>query len=190
MVCCAAEASCGNGLHDADQGGVVMKSLGPKGGEILLKEGTLKVFQGCLTDPADITLRRYVAIGHGGAIGPVFELKVPDQSTFQNDPDINIATSSAIASATHASGDPTYGIGFLVPSEEQWFWGTTTALDGCEDSSVCGAVQIEQFKRSWPTVLEMAIVQHCGNGLPACPSRQVCNGNACQDCAATNQCNS
>jgi hypothetical protein len=183
----AATVSCGSGIRDGRGDLYATKTIGPEGGQILLREATLSFEKNCVATPATITLRRYDSIAQTGSIGPVFEIEIPRPDTFINDPTIGISTLDTVAI------DSKYIIGFLVPTIEQWV-PDTTRPSKCAASSVCGDVQIIGFTNPGgtlqpdlkTTILELAIVQQCNNTSWLCPTGQnlACNSSACQQCPA------
>jgi hypothetical protein len=185
----ASGIACGAGIQDGRGEVYATRIVDPSGGYIVLREATLDVKQDCVRGPVPITLRRYDSIEHSGAVGPVFEIEVPTPDTFQQDPQIEIATSSL----TVTSPNPV--IGFLVPGadNEQWVPDGTSPV--CP-SSVCGPVQSQTFTHPGSAaspvvttrVLLLAIVTQCATNVD-CPSNQACNSNACQECPKGSPCN-
>jgi hypothetical protein len=110
-VAAAAGLSCGAGIHGDEGWYYVSGSIDSSGGQLVLREGTLIVARNCVEEAVPITLRRQDRIDHSGAIGPVFTIEVPSPTTFVNDPQINIATSAAVASSASST------IGYIVNTE-------------------------------------------------------------------------
>jgi hypothetical protein len=178
-------AGCGNGIRDVNAEDSVTTNIDPSGGQIRLMEGVLDLAHGCVDAPTPITFGRYHSVDHVGAVGPVFEVRVPEPSTFQLDPHIGISTSSDV----HA--DPRNVIGFMIPVIGQWVPATTPVGDfTCPPSSVCGTVQRLAYVNPGnlgdagvtTRTLDLAIVRKC-NATEECPSDQACSSGACQACA-------
>jgi hypothetical protein len=196
LVACVAGLSCGTGIRDGNDEESVARTIGPEGGQIAFMEGTLDILPTSVDGFAKITLHRYPSIKHAGAIGPVFEIQVPDPRTFNNDPIIEVVTSSEVVNGV---GNV---MGLLVPGVDQWF-PTTTRISSissdfsCPSSNICGVLQIEEFTSpdggknpdiTSTKTIQFAIVRHCDSD-DACPSQQACNSGACQQCALNGPCN-
>jgi hypothetical protein len=187
VLAVAASVSCGTGIRDGQGDLYATKTIGPEGGQIVLREATLDFGLNCVDPPAPITLRRFDSIAQTGAVGPVFQIQVPSPGTFNNQPTITISTLDTVAS------DSRYAIGFLVPAIRQWFPNTNTNPPPCAASSaLCAEVQIQSFTQpNGPqdplktTTLDLAIVQKC-MANSECPTGQnmVCSGTACQLCSS------
>jgi hypothetical protein len=193
LVACAAGLSCGTGIRDGNDEESVTRTIGPEGGQIAFMEGALDILPTYVDGFAKITLYRYASIKHTGAIGPVFEINVPDPETFKKDPIIEVVTSSEVA---NGSGNV---MGLLVPGVNQWFPTTSsTPIDfSCPSLNVCGALQREEFTRpdggkntsiTSTTTIQFAIVRQCDSDGD-CPSQQACNSHACQQCVLNGPCN-
>jgi hypothetical protein len=184
--------SCGTGIRDGEGDLYVRKTVGPAGGQLVLGEATVDVWQDCLASPTPITLRRYATIDHSGAVGPVFEIQVPTPDTFKNDPRIGITTSAVVADNSASK------IGFLVPgvANEQWVPDSKPASPPCFPPVVCGPVQILEFTNPGgtndpaltTTRLQFAIVTQC-QSTGNCSASQACNSGACQECPTGALCN-
>ena len=194
LVACAAGFSCGTGIRDNSYEGAVTQKIGPEGGQIALMEGTLDILPDCLGVSTPITLRRYPSIKHTGAIGPVFEIQVPEPGTFTHDPVIEILLPSEVAT------DPkkAYEMGLLVPGVDQWFPITTLLSSDftCPSANACGDLQINEFTSpdggqdkniTETTVLQFAIVQSCLE-TKECLKGLACNSHACQECPTGSIC--
>ena len=183
--------SCGTGIRDGEGPLFESKVIGQQGGRIEVGEATLDIWKDCLSAPALITLRRFPAITHTGAVGPVFEIEIPAPDTFINDPQIGIQTWPDVAKAS------TSVIGFLIPGVDgaQWVPDSPAVLPVCDSGVVCGPVQILSFTKPGgstnPTLttskLDLAIVQKC-SGTSECPVNQACSSGACQACATGGEC--
>jgi hypothetical protein len=191
LVACAAGVSCGSGIHDVNAEDSVTTTMGPEEGKIQLMEGTLDVGSGCLDSQTTIKFQRYPAVSHSGAVGPVFELRVPEPGVFVKDPFIGIATSPEI------QHDQDLKIGLLVPGIDQWFPATTVSANYvCPSSAKCADVQRLEFSNPGgrgdagltTTVLQLAIVRGCSQPS-VCPSHQTCSAGACQQCTTSGPCN-
>ena len=185
FVAGAAALSCGAGVHDGRGEVFATQTIDQAGGQIVLREATLDVWQDCLLGPSAITLRRYDSIDHSGAVGPVFEVQVPAPDAFINDPRIGIEASPVVA------GSASSVIGFLIPgvANEQWVSDSDPAAP-CTASVVCGPVHGQIFNGASlkTTVLLFAIVSQCIT-IADCPSQQTCNSGACQKCPVGSPCN-
>jgi hypothetical protein len=190
-VAAAAGISCGAGIHGDEGWYYVSKTIDARGGELVLRDGRLDVWENCVGDvPAMITLRRYDHIVHTGAVGPVFEVKAPDAETFVNDPRISIASPAGVDSAQG------FAIGYIVTNRngnEQWIPDTPPIPPDCAAGTICGPVQAGSFRNpasdADPTsAVKFAIVKKCGS-IGECPSKQACNSGACQECPTGAECN-
>jgi hypothetical protein len=166
---------------------VTSKTLDARGGQIVLGELTLDVWENCLASSATIIVRRYDTIKHTGAIGPVFEIELPSANTFINDPQLSI-TPSADALACDSCT-----IGFLVPSltPQQWVPDSPATPPACLPGVVCGPLQIQSYAKDSAyatTIVQFAIVKQCGSNSD-CLSKQACNSRACQQCPTSGLCN-
>jgi hypothetical protein len=185
VLAAAAGLSCGAGIHGDVGWYHVSQTVDKDGGKLTLREGTLIVYQNCVTEPTPIILRRHDSIDHKGAIGPVFEIELPSANTFVNDAQINIATSAAVAN------DDSSVIGFIVENRDgskQWVPDTPPYTLDCPESSVCGPVQAGSFSNPSgdadpAKTVEFAIIKKCG-ARQECPSKQTCSSGACQWCSA------
>jgi hypothetical protein len=190
LAVAAAGLSCGSGIKTIDSQVILSQVVDSKGGLLVLREARLDVCAGCVLASSTIVMRRYETIEHTGAIGPVFEIEVPDPKTFERDPQINIATSADVIGLRGAK------IGFLIPNAtpEQWFPESHTTELLCQSGFVCGPVQRETFTNpdgdpTNPTrFLQLAIIQPCG-GTSECPYNQACYSGACQQCIDYSECN-
>jgi|GEM_PF-6492456 len=192
FVAGTATLSCGPGVHDGRGEVFTSQTIDQRGGQLVLREGTLDVWQECLSGPVTITLRRYDSIDHRGAVGPVFEIQVPTPDTFRKDPRIGIAASSLVA------GSASSVIGFLVPgvASEQWVPDSSVTISDCLPGVVCGPVQRLSFINPGgsidpsltTTLLRLAIVTRCTSNED-CASQQACNSGACQQCPTSSLCN-
>jgi hypothetical protein len=189
VVAAAAGISCGAGIHGDEGWYYVSGSIDSSGGQLVLREGTLLVARNCVEEAVPITLRRQDRIDHSGAIGPVFTIEVPLPTTFVNDPQINIATSAAVAGSASST------IGYIVNTQAgpQWIPDSPPFPPECPEGTVCGPVQTGSFRNpasdADPSrVVQFAIVKKCGS-LGECPSKQACNSGACQACPTGAECN-
>jgi hypothetical protein len=188
---CGAGISCGAGVHDADEEQSVTVPIGQAGGRIEFMGGRLDVCPACLARETDIKFTWHRTIAHVGALSPVYDIEVPEPDTFRNDPKITISTTKDI------EANPRSVIGFMVPGIDQWVPNTSTAADGCPDSTVCGPVQSQTFGAAdsqtpgtTTNVVRLAIVASClGDSRSSCPSGQSCvSSNACQECPPDSPC--
>jgi hypothetical protein len=193
VLAVAFAASCGTGIRDGQGDWYVSKTIDQSGGQLVLGEATLDIKDHSLkSPPALITLRRFPAVQHSGAVGAVFEIQIPIPDTFSNDPRIAISTSDAVATATGSM------IGYLVPGadNEQWIPDSSQAVPPCSGPVVCGPVQSQEFTNRGgaadsgltTTRLQFAIVTQCDSAA-ICPIGQTCSSRACQQCAAGGPCN-
>ncbi len=192
VLAMATTTSCGTGIRDGEGYAYVTKTIGPEGGQIVLREATLAIYPQNLKEPATISMRRFPIIDHAGAVGPVFEIQIPTPTTFDLDPDIRIVTSDVVAS------NPASRIGFLFPgiANEQWVPDTSSPFQPCSPPTVCGPVQRDGFIHpggtgsalSPTTTLDFAVVTQCGS-IGDCAARQTCSSNACQQCYTVTSCN-
>ncbi len=193
-ACLAAGAgvSCGT-IRDGKGEVYTTKTVGPAGDQLVLDGAVLDVWQDCLDAPAALTFRRYETIAHAGAVGHVFELRVPTPTTFKNNAGLIIDTTPEVAA------DPRSGIGFLIPGveNEQWVPSSSDFGGDCPQGSVvCGAVQAGSFNSPGgntppefaTTVLLFAIVTRC-TSIADCGPWQACNSGACQQCPTRGECN-
>lgn len=183
LVAWTGVVSCAGGIHDTNDEPSVATTIGIGGGHIAMMEAVLDVPRGSLSSDQVIRVSRFKSIGHTGALSPVFEIEVPEQTTFSQDPTIGILTTPQLAA------DADQVIGFLVPAEQQWIpvQGQTSTVP-CDPSTVCGPVQSEAFTRHKTTVLDFAIVTLCAGGRD-CPAGQSCaSSGACQQCPEGSAC--
>jgi hypothetical protein len=203
ISCCAVAAclaggvvvSCGQGISDGRGEFFATQTFDVPGGRMQVKGATLDLWPGSVAGPADITMRRYDQVAPAGAVGPVFEIELPSADTLQLDPRLGIQTTPAVLGSARAT------IGFLSPMASGLpLWvpnSTTTILDGCPESALCGPVQIQSFTnpggattpQSPPTsVLRLAIIMKCESRAD-CLSNQSCQSGACQQCLSPSDCN-
>jgi len=191
---CVAGLSCGTGIRDGNDEESVSRTIGPEGGQIAFMEGTLDILPNYVEGLPKITLHRYASIKHTGAIGPVFEIQVPDPGTFSNDPIIEVVTSSEVANGV---GNV---MGLLVPGVDEWFPTTSSTPSdfSCPSSNVCGALQRIEFTRpdggknaviTSTKTIQFAIVQQCSE-TKECLKGLACNSGACQECPEDSPCSS
>ena len=187
----AAAVSCGVGIHTPEGWMFVSKEMDSRGGNVNLREATLELKPNCLEQPAAITLSRLGSIEHSGAVGPVFEIVLPDPYTLKGTAQLDITASPKVLSAP----EPGFAVGYIEQTSngKQWVPDSTKPRPSCPAGTVCGRVQVDNFASpggiGGPTeIVRFAIVKRC-NTTEACPHKQECSSGACQQCAMDTPCN-
>jgi hypothetical protein len=193
MVASSLAVSCGSGIHSGKGEVFESATVEPAGGTVAVEDGILRLYQGAVTSPSVITLRRYDEVVPAGAVSPVFEVQLPTPDTLKVDPRLDIHSAAAVSSA------PTlFTMGFLSPmSTDLWIWvpDSTSSYPDCAEGYVCGPVQGQSFTKPAgggvipPTdVLRLAILRTC-KAITDCGSSQTCQSGVCQQCLSPTNCN-
>jgi hypothetical protein len=191
IVAAAATISCGAGIHTAEGWTFVEKEMDSSADSISLREATLEMKAGCLDQPTEITLRRHIHYKHSGAVGPIFEIQLPNDHALKNTAQLDITAPSEVIHAP----DPVYTIGYIEAADygPQWVPDMTEPRLSCPEGTVCGRVQVSNFANPGgiggaTRIVSFAIVQLCTR-IENCPDKQNCSSGACQECSADTPCN-
>jgi hypothetical protein len=188
--------SCGKGISDGRGEVFAFSTADPtNGARIELGEATLNIYPGDVDQPRTIALRRYNEVIPSGAVGPVFEIALPTSDSLVAEGRLDIRVPAEVLAAPAGS----YVMGFLVPSGLpigwQWIPTTSKTYSDCPATSICGAVQTQSFtepagdKALASSVLRMAIIKRCPNGIGDCGSLRTCQADICQQCNNPTFCN-
>jgi len=133
-----------------------------------------------------VTLSRISTIGHDGAVGPVFEISVPQAGLLRQDATLTIDISPPVATEVGANL-PALVLGTLDPNasaaNQQWVPVSASTFDP-GTPSVTGP--ITGFGNA--AFLQFAAVIKCPP-ITTCPSGQNCSaGGACNQCPTGSPC--
>jgi hypothetical protein len=166
----------------------IEQTFADTGGSLDLVEAHLTIGAGTFSAaaPVTVTLRRIPTIKHLGAVGPVFEISVPQSGLFRQDATLTIDISQPVATAVGANL-PNLVLGTLNPNAtvttQQWVQVSGSTFDP-------GTPSVSGLVTGFGNVadLQFAAVIKCPP-ITACPSGQNCSaGGVCNECPTGSLC--
>jgi len=158
----------------------VTKTIGTNGGQIAIGGAVFTIGQGTFTAPTQVTIRELTGIDHSGAYGPIYEITVPAAKLFSKEGVLTLQAPNVGDNQTNLA------IAILDPglslSRQQWVPVYDSKLSD-DETTLTGSVT--GFGNT--NVLLLGAVIRCPTSSP-CPSHQLCNASACQQCPTLSYC--
>jgi hypothetical protein len=158
----------------------VTKTIGTNGGQISIGGAVFTIGQGTFTAPTQVTIRELTGIDHTGAYGPIYEITVPAAKLFTKEGVLTMQAPNVGDNQTNlavAILDPGLSI-----TNQQWVPVYDSKLSD-DQATLTGSVT--GFGNT--NVLLLGAVIRCPTSTP-CPSHQLCNASACQQCPTLSYC--